>query len=92
MTDTLSTVHHLIDGQADAASGPVHEIYRSSNGDTWHLIREVENKTAVVRHTANPSSGGQVTDLTVEQFLAVNSRGPEHVALHVLLEKTTGTP
>ena len=80
MTDTLSTVHHLLDGQVEA-SGEMRDIYRSSNGDTWQLVPEVGSKGHIVRHTANPSSGGTVTDLSVEQFLAVNGHGPEHAAL-----------
>ena len=80
MTDTLSTVHHALERQ----TGGTREIYRSSNGDTWQLVREV-SANFLVRHTANLSSGGKVTDLSVEQFLAVNCHGPEHEALRVLL-------
>ena len=90
MTDTLSTVHHLLDGQA-GAPGDMHDIYRSSNGDTWQLVREGGSKSSMVRHTANPSSGGNVTDLSVEQFLAVNGHGPEHAALRVLLGTIAGS-
>ena len=90
MTDTLSTVHHLLDGQVEEAPGKMHDIYRSSNGDTWQLVREVGSKSSTVRHTANLSSGGNVTDLSVEQFLAVNGHGPEHAALRVLLDTIPG--
>jgi hypothetical protein len=86
MTDTLSTIHHLVDGQGDTQ-----EIYRSSNGNTWQLVHQVGSGVAMVRHTANRSSGGSVTDLTVEQFLAFNAHGPEHDALRVLLNHTTNT-
>jgi hypothetical protein len=87
MTDTLSTVHHLIEGQANTQ-----EIYRSSNGDNWQLIRQGGSGVALVRHTANRSSGGTVTELTVEQFLAFNAHGPEHDALRVLMDQATNTP
>jgi hypothetical protein len=87
MTDTLSTVHHLVDGQVSTK-----EIYRSSNGDTWQLVRQVGSEVAMVRHTANRASGGSVTDLTVEQFLAFNAHGPEHDALRVLLNQPTNAP
>ena len=82
MTDTLSAVHHLLDQQAEGTR----EIYRSSNGDTWQLVRDVGSNSSMVRHTANLSSGGKVTDLSVEQFLAINCHGPEHAALRVLLD------
>ena len=46
-------------------------IYRSQNGDAWHLLREAPSGRILVRHTANAASGGQVTDLPVEEFLSV---------------------
>ena len=60
-------------------------IYRSQNGDAWHLLREMPGARILVRHTANPASGGHVTVLPVEDFLAINGAGPEHQALRVLL-------
>ena len=86
MTDTLSTVHYTLDRQTKEVPGGTREIYRSSNGDTWQLVNEAGSNSPIVRHTANISSGGKVTDLSVEQFLAVNSHGPEHAALRVLLD------
>jgi hypothetical protein len=66
------------------------EIYRSSNGDRWTLIRDNnDNNTGhhLVRHEANPSSGGQVTDTDVDAFLSVTGTGPEFAALRRLLNK-----
>jgi hypothetical protein len=58
------------------------EIYRSSNGDRWQLVR-----------TTDPtSSGGQTTDTTVADFLSTNGPGPEYAALRLLLESTTDEP
>jgi hypothetical protein len=57
------------------------EIYRSSNGDRWMLIRD--GSPLLVRHEANPSSGGQVTG--TDAFLSVAGAGPEFAALRRLL-------
>ena len=61
------------------------QIYRSSNGDRWLLIRDRASGTAYVRHEANPASGGQVTDIEIEAFLSQGHRGPEHQALLALI-------
>ncbi len=66
------------------------EIYRSSNGDTWQLLREAPSARILVRHLANPSSGSRVTNLFVEQFLSLNGPGPEHKALRDLLRRIVG--
>jgi hypothetical protein len=47
-------------------------IYRSSNGDRWSLIRDSTNGRQFVRHEANPSSGGHVTDTDIDEFLSVD--------------------
>ena len=52
------------------------DIYRSSNGDRWRLISDSVSGRRLVRHEANPASGGQITETTVEEFLAVNGPGP----------------
>jgi hypothetical protein len=44
-------------------------IYTSSNGDTWHLIRDPQSGSEIVRHQANLSSGGKITDIDVTIFL-----------------------
>lgn len=62
-------------------------IYRSQNGDAWHLLRETPSARISVRHTANAASGGRITDLPVEEFLAIDGAGPEHQALRTLLIK-----
>jgi hypothetical protein len=63
------------------------EIYRSSNGDRWTLIRDTTTGHHLVRHEANQSSGGQVTDTDVDAFLSVAGSGPEFTALRRLLDK-----
>ena len=66
------------------------DIYRSSNGDRWRLIRDTESGHAFVRHEPNPSSGGRTTDTDVADFLSTSGSGPEYAALRRLLEATTG--
>lgn len=62
------------------------EIYRSSNGDCWKLVRTTASSSALVRHIPNPPSGGLTTDITVDGFLSTEGYGPEHWALRRLLE------
>ena len=63
----------------------IQDIYASANGDRWHLVRDSSTGSLLVRHTANPSSGGHVTEQTVGQFLSVDGAGPEFTALRRLL-------
>jgi hypothetical protein len=62
-------------------------IYSSENGDQWFLIYEFGAAQAFVRHQANPSSGGQVTDTPMDEFLAQDRSGPEHLALRRILDE-----
>jgi hypothetical protein len=62
-------------------------IYFSQNGDRWQLIRDDVSGRAVVRHQANQSSGGQRTDLGVDEFLSQAGSGPEYAALRRLLDE-----
>ena len=65
----------------------VTDIYRSSNGDRWRLVRDTESGRAYVRHEPNPSSGGAMTDIDVDDFLSVDGPGPEYAAVRGLLGK-----
>ena len=60
-------------------------IYRSQNGDAWLLLRKLPDGRIVLRHEANAASGGDVTDLSVEEFLAIDGPGMEHRAVRQLL-------
>ena len=60
-------------------------IYSSENGDRWVLVHEFGSDRPFVRHTANLSSGGQVTDTPVDEFLARGRTSPEHIALRRML-------
>jgi hypothetical protein len=67
------------------ASATSTDIYRSSNGDRWRLISDPDTGRGLVRHEPNRASGGQVTEMTIEEFLAVNGPGPEYEALRRIL-------
>jgi hypothetical protein len=57
------------------------QLYRSPNGDTWFLARDPATGVGTVRHQANASSGGQVTDVEIATFLS----GPLHPEQEALL-------
>jgi hypothetical protein len=61
------------------------DIYRSSNGDRWRLISDSESGRRLLRHEPNRASGGLVTEVTVEEFLAVDGPGSEFEALRRML-------
>ena len=73
-------------GIADIAPGSqpdkygMEQLYRSPNGDTWFLARNLATGLAFVRHQANASSGGQVTDVEIGDFLS-GGEHPEQAAL-----------
>jgi len=66
------------------------DIYRSSNGDLWRLIRDTSTGRVVVRHEPNEPSGGGTTDTDVEDFLKIDGPGPEFAALRRLLDRSPG--
>jgi hypothetical protein len=57
------------------------QLYRSQNGDIWFLARDPMTGSPFVRHQANASSGGQVTDVEIGDFLS----GPLHPEQDALL-------
>lgn len=61
-------------------------FYRSSNGDHWRLMHDSESGHRFVRHKANPSSGGHVSDIELSDFLRAEGSGPEYGALRRLLD------
>jgi hypothetical protein len=58
------------------------ELYRSSNGDTWHLCEE--NGRVFVLHRANLPSGGQVSRVDLANFLS-RGNGSEQQAFITLI-------
>ena len=71
-------------------TGPSREIYASANGDHWHLLRDPTTGHSFVRHTANPASGGHVTDISLAAFLGSGRSGPEHQGLWRLIGTLVG--
>ena len=61
------------------------EFYRSPNGDRWLLGGDAESGTLLVRHEANPASGGYTSELDISTFLAQAPRHPQHDALLQLI-------
>ena len=61
------------------------QVYRSANGDRWFLLTDTSSGRKFVRHEANQSAGGHITDTDVDDFLAVGGSGPEFAALRNLI-------
>ena len=77
-------------GQGNQAATAT-EIYRSSNGDRWQLVRAEGAPTRrFVRHIAAMAAGGHVTDTDIGDFLAATGSRPEAVALKGLLASLPG--
>jgi hypothetical protein len=57
------------------------QLYQSSNGDRWLLVRDPATSRVYVRHEANLPSGGQVTDAEIGEFLSRGGTGPEEQEL-----------
>ena len=62
------------------------ELYFSPNGDRWILAQDGEGKL-FVRHQPNLASGGIVSEIPVDVFLAQGGQGPEYQALSAALAK-----
>ena len=56
-------------------------LYRSANGDRWHLVRETDSGRVFIKHEANDPSGGQVTEIEIGDFLSSGGHGPAHRAV-----------
>jgi hypothetical protein len=67
---------------------PTRELYRSTNGDRWSLIRD--DGKAQVLHQPNAASGGRPSRLEVGDFLARDAHGPQHAELLRLIGTLVG--
>jgi hypothetical protein len=56
------------------------ELYSSPNGDRWFLSRDPGTGSIFIRHEANVSSRGYLTEIVIGAFLS-GGRNPEHQAL-----------
>ncbi len=61
-------------------------IYTSSNGDRWRLVCDATTRRVLVRHEANPASGGHVTETEARSFLHAAAASPERAAVLAMLE------
>ena len=61
------------------------ELYASSNGDRWFLVREGDSGRVLVLHLPNAASGGRTSQIEIGAFLNRDARGPEHQALMRLI-------
>jgi hypothetical protein len=53
------------------------ELYSSSNGDRWYLVREPRSGRVFIRHEPNAASGGNIDLIEIAEFLA-QQHGPQH--------------
>ena len=65
----------------------IRALYASPNGDVWHLIRNIQTGKLLVRHEANISSGGEITETDVHEFLKRPGEPPEKQALLSIAEE-----
>jgi hypothetical protein len=56
------------------------ELYRSSNGDRWSLVKNDTSGRVFVLHEANVPSGAHTSDIEIAAFLA-SGDGPEQQEL-----------
>ena len=63
----------------------VRELYHSSNGDRWLLVRDDDSGEVFVTHQPNAASGGRSTDIEIGTFLSQGRLGPEHQSLLQLI-------
>jgi hypothetical protein len=57
------------------------ELYSSSNGDQWFLVRDTASGEVFVRHEPNAASGGEAARIEIGEFLIRGVYGPQHQAL-----------
>jgi hypothetical protein len=67
------------------------ELYRSPNGDRWHLVRESYSGSVFIKHQPNAASGGRTSRVEIAEFLN-GGHGPEHQALLRLIGTLVGQP
>jgi hypothetical protein len=75
---------------ATAEMREARELYASSNGDRWLLVRDRGSGRALVRHEPNLASGGRAAAFEIGDFLARGGQGPEHQALLHLIGTLVG--
>ena len=61
-------------------------IYKSSNGDRWHLLVEDGSDGMLVRHRPNRASRGRPSVIDLKEFVS-EGHGPQQEALLELLHE-----
>jgi hypothetical protein len=81
---------YVLGKQVEERSAPADAklIYESSNGDSWCLTHDPLTGARAVMHRPNPHSGGQISYIEIDKFLAEGADGPEHQALRLLQERS----
>ena len=64
-------------GEADYSTR--RRLYSSPNGDSWHLVHDMQGVAVV--HIPNVPSGGKVERIDVGEFLVRGGNGPERQEL-----------
>jgi hypothetical protein len=67
------------------------QLYRSPNGDRWHLVSESDSGAVFIKHQPNAASGGRTSHTEIADFLK-GGHGPEHQALLRLIGTLVGQP
>jgi len=71
-------------------SAAMRELYCSSNGDRWYLVRDADRVS--ILHVPNASSGGRIENFELREFLARGEGGPEHQELLRLIGTLVEAP
>jgi hypothetical protein len=67
-------------------------LYQSSNGDRWSLVRDLDSGRMFIRHEPNLSSGGQTSETALGDFLVLHSarRGHNLARISSLVRRAEG--
>jgi len=83
--DRLAEKSSLADGVSKGEQSSLEqELYRSSNGDCWYLVREPGSERMLVRHQPNRASGGSSSLTCIEDFLAEGHTPQQEALLRVI--------
>jgi hypothetical protein len=61
------------------------QLYRSSNGDRWYLVRDPASGHPMVKHAPNEASGGRMSLIDLGTFLSGGAHAPERQNLLSLI-------
>lgn len=70
----------------------VRELYRSSNGDQWCLVREPRSGRVFIKHEPNLASGGDTSLIEIAEFLTRDHGPQQHELLRLIGTLVVGEP